>query len=135
DCNKLREIHVAPQNESFCDVDGVVYSKDKTKIIVYPPAYPEEEYHILPSTRKIAELCFKNANNLKTLYIPESVREIGSNALYGCFNLEHVYIEGELKSFLGVPSDEWCPKKTVVHYQNKQWPINEFREAFSQRKQ
>ncbi len=135
ECNKLREIHVDSQNESFCDVDGVVYSKDKSKIIIYPPAYPEEEYHILPSTRKIAKFCFKTALNLKTLYIPESVREIDINAFYGCLALEHVYIEGALKNVQCTTPKDREPKKAVFHYQNKNLSFKELRKEVSQRNQ
>jgi hypothetical protein len=35
-CWALRNIKVAPENEAYCDVDGVLYNKDKTTLICYP---------------------------------------------------------------------------------------------------
>ena len=35
-CWALQNIKVDPENEAYCDVDGVLYSKDMTKLICYP---------------------------------------------------------------------------------------------------
>ena len=35
-CWALQKIKVDPENEAYCDVDGVLYSKDMTKLICYP---------------------------------------------------------------------------------------------------
>ncbi len=35
-CWALRNIKVDPENEAYCDIDGVLYDKDKTTLICYP---------------------------------------------------------------------------------------------------
>ncbi len=35
-CWALQNIKVDPENENYCDVDGVLYSKDMTKLVCYP---------------------------------------------------------------------------------------------------
>ena len=37
-CNNLVEINVNADNTTFCSVDGVVYSKDKTTLLIFPGA-------------------------------------------------------------------------------------------------
>ncbi|MCH5244642.1 MAG: leucine-rich repeat protein [Lentimicrobiaceae bacterium] len=131
-CIKLRQIHIDSKNEHYCDVEGVVYSKDKEELIVFPPAYPEEEYHILPSTHTIRNLALKQAQHLKTLYIPASVHTIGINAFYRCRALKNVYIEGKLKSFMEAIKAEEAPKNVIFHYQGKEWTFGELQKEVNQ---
>jgi hypothetical protein len=35
-CWALQNIKVDPENENYCDVDGVLYTKDMTKLVCYP---------------------------------------------------------------------------------------------------
>ncbi len=120
-CNNLREIHVDAGSQAFCDIEGVVYTKDKQSLVFFPPVYPAEEYHVLSSTRKIEKLAFKIAKNLKKLYIPDSVQHIGVNAFYRCAALEHVYIEGKLKTVEGMIDRANIPLHAVFHYLGREW--------------
>lgn len=46
-CYALREIRVDPENEWYCDLDGVLYTKDLTQVVCYPidhDAYLREKY-------------------------------------------------------------------------------------------
>ena len=124
-CDSLKEIRVDSNNVNYCDVQGVVYSKDRKVLLVFPPAYPAEEYHILPATREIGNLAFKTASRLKKLFVPNSVQSIGINAFYGCSALEHVYIEGKLKYFGGNNEGDYYPQDTVFHYQGKEMNLGE----------
>ena len=45
----LTEIKISNSNSTFCTVDGVMYSKDKKKLLHYPAAKPESNF-TLPST-------------------------------------------------------------------------------------
>lgn len=35
-CDKLAAYHVDEQNENYCDIDGVLYTKNKSKLAIYP---------------------------------------------------------------------------------------------------
>lgn len=40
-CRALKQIIVDEENEYYCDIDGVLYNKDKTEIICYPMNHPQ----------------------------------------------------------------------------------------------
>ncbi len=69
--------------------DGSAYKvrlTDKTKTdVIIPSAYED-----LPVT-EIADNGFMSCRNLKTVYIPNSVKKIGKNAFYGCTALERAF--------------------------------------------
>ena len=76
----LEEIIVDSKNENFVSIDGVVYSKDKTKICCYPANKPEKNYNILNTVTSIEPETFAFAKNLDNVNIPDSVTKIGSSA-------------------------------------------------------
>lgn len=75
-CNKLTAITVDEQNASYCDADGVLFSKDKTALIRYPEKKPGSSYVVPDSVLRIGEDAFFNCDLLAELRIPASVREI-----------------------------------------------------------
>lgn len=130
-CWALQCIYVDENNPNYCDVDGVLYNKDKTEIICYPidhdkylraktgydnlvdddgkpmeelwgttEKYDEaffEEYnkavrtYVLPSTvERIGDLCFNYAN-LRTVYLPEGLKEIATLGFFDTGNLQNIY--------------------------------------------
>lgn len=80
-CYNLERIEVAPSNREFCSVDGVLYSKDKKTLIVFPGTNGGE----------------------KTAVIAEGTEAIGAHAFdtfYSCFDFEPsrtVFIPKSLK--------------------------------------
>ena len=58
-CTKLKKISVAKDSKDFCDEDGILYSKSKDKLICYP-----------------------NMKGGNEFAIPDSVKTIGTSALY-----------------------------------------------------
>ena len=52
-CTQLTEITVDPENEYFTSVDGVLYSKDKTRLMAYPPGRSGDSYEIIQSATSI----------------------------------------------------------------------------------
>ena len=68
-CNSLVEFIVSGDNPYFAAVDGVLFDKDKTKLIRYPSGKAATSYTI-----------------------PKSVTSIGTNAFSGCGNLENFII-------------------------------------------
>lgn len=128
----LRAIYVDSESPIYCDDAGVVYSKDKRSLVVYPPAYPVEEYRVLPSTEEICNLAFKMARKLKVLHVPASVHTIGLNAFYGCSSLEYVYIDGKIKKMGPNTTEGYLPRKAKFHYQGKEWTFEELKKNVTQ---
>jgi len=93
-------ITVDENNKAYCSENGFVFSKDKTKLIVYPASDKSETYVIPDTVKSISEGAFARCENLKSVIIPESVEFIGSNAFRGCKNLTEITIPGNIKNIV-----------------------------------
>ena len=105
-CWALQNIEVDENNPNYCDVDGVLYNKDKTEILCYPcdhdeylrqkygyerelyrdevtPEYERDiQTYVVPSTvKKLGEMCFNYAN-LRYIYLPEGLETIETLAVF-----------------------------------------------------
>ncbi len=105
-CWALQNIEVDESNPHYCDVDGVLYNKDKTEVLCYPcdhdeylrqkygyekelykdevtPEYERDiQTYVVPSTvEKIDEMCFNYAN-LRVIYLPEGLKRIETLAIF-----------------------------------------------------
>ena len=88
-CKTLQRIIVDEENEYYCDIDGVLYNKDKTEIILYPMN------HVQYLREKLGyndTIWADNENNLEfraryeadilTYVLPATVETIGELAFY-----------------------------------------------------
>ncbi len=66
-CISLTAINVATSNESYCSIDGVLFSKDKSILIVYPSGKPGDSYTIRRGVGTIASAAFLNCVHLKKI--------------------------------------------------------------------
>lgn len=99
-CYSLREFIVDDKNMNFTTIDGVLYSKDKTIVIVYPNE-KGSTYIIPDGVDSIASFSFESCPNLKSILIPQSVKGIGESAFFGCTGLISVNIPISL-SYIGM---------------------------------
>ena len=115
-CSNLKTITVSTLNKHLCDVNGIVYSKDKTELVRCPPGHNTTIFNhsSFPSTLKeigfeafatckkiqmvhipygvkSIRMCFQECTGLTTLQIPSSATDFG----YGTFgfipNLTYLY--------------------------------------------
>ena len=84
-CKSLESIKVDPSNPEYSsDERGVLFDKEKTKLIQYPLGNEKESYEIPDGVISIGNGAFSFSNNLKNITIPDSVTSIGENAFYYC---------------------------------------------------
>jgi len=76
-CANLREIIVESNNAHYCSKDGVLFSKDMTRLIQYPAGKPDAIYGIPDGVAWITNGAFRGCKHLKSLYIPNSVKLLG----------------------------------------------------------
>ena len=83
----ITEITVDENNEYFCDVDGVLFSKDMKTMIAYPPS------------KNLEAAKDENGNEIKTITyaIPDGVEEIRTKAFYKCYRVAAVTIPETVK--------------------------------------
>lgn len=80
----LLSINVSKDNQYYSSNDGVLYNKDKTKLIRFPVKNARTEYNIPDTVTSIGEGAFIACYNLIKVKIPASVTSIGNYAFSGC---------------------------------------------------
>ncbi len=117
-CTKLDKFIVHEDNQSFTTIDGVLFNREKTKLIAFPCGYKSKHYIVpegvqvigegafaganietieLPSSLQTIECCaFQSCQNIKSLVIPNSVTEIGKLAFMNCTNLSKITLSENL---------------------------------------
>lgn len=94
---------VDEENPTLCDIDGVLFSKDKTELKIYGKARDEESYTVPDGVARVGSI---SNSALKKLYFPEGVTEIDS--LYGD-ELNDIAFPSSLKkiNILGIKNSPW----------------------------
>ena len=65
-------------------IDGVLYSKDGSKILYYPPTKISGEIIIPEGVTYIGAYCFYMSYGMTAITLPSTLREIGRNAFDCC---------------------------------------------------
>lgn len=90
--NKLQAIKVHPQNPNFCDKEGVLYTKDKKRLIAYPTSNSKDTFIIDEGVEELASTSFFVVDYIKYLELPLSLRKICRNAI-GSDIIKHVVVK------------------------------------------
>lgn len=112
--SNLTSINVITENDKYESENGILFNKGKTILIKYPPAIINGEVYEIPNTVvEIGPQSFYRSQ-IKNVIIPSSVKKIGSESFFACYNLEEVNLPEGLERI------EWralygCHKiKTIV---------------------
>lgn len=70
-CISLKSIEISDNNKNYSSVDGVLFNKNKSVLVIYPAGKTDSVYSI-----------------------PNSVTSIGNSAFSGCDNLKNIYYKG-----------------------------------------
>ncbi|NLA76458.1 MAG: leucine-rich repeat protein [Clostridiales bacterium] len=96
-CSNLREINISESNSALSSIDGVVFSKDKKSLILYP-AGRSGKYTVPNGVETISAGAFTEVLNLTSVSIPDGVKQIESGAFFGCEQLSAVNIPNSVES-------------------------------------
>ena len=91
-CTSLNSINVDKDNQSYSSEDGILFDKEKKKLITYPAGKKEKEYNIPSSVTSIGAGTFYGCRSLTRIEIPSSVTSIECLAFYGCTSLTSIEI-------------------------------------------
>jgi len=91
--NTFGKFIVEENNSSFTAVDGVLFNKDKTKLIAYPGRRTDQKYKLPDSVTEIANGAFAFSAYLKEIDLGSNLRIIGIDAFRGCHFTEVVIPE------------------------------------------
>ncbi len=139
-CLKLNKITLSPENENYCLLDGILYTKDMERLVLYPVDDYRENVTIpdgvvilddyvlrgarmrnltIPdSVRVIGKQAFSNNISLTTLDLGDGVTEIREGAFSYCKNLTEVKLPSALVT-LGKNAFDMCSGiKTIIVNKN-----------------
>ena len=99
-CSSMTGITVNKKNKSYSSADGLLYNKNKTKLVCYAAGKTADSFTIPAGVTRIGKGAFYGSRFLQSVEIPGEVKTIGKNAFYGCTGLKRVKM-GEGISNLG----------------------------------
>lgn len=98
-CSGLKSITVDSKNTEYSsDEHGVLFNKDKTKLIQYPAGNTAASYSVPESVKEFEGTAFFDCDNLTNITIPVTQEIIYLNTFEGCDNLEKVVIPDTVKA-------------------------------------
>lgn len=121
-CDKLERIAVDERNPAFCDVDGVLFDKGKTRLLRFPMGKRESTaYRVPDGVRAIGGSAF-NSCDLQHIELPDSVAVIGDDAFSLCTDLQSIRIpdpvtvigEGAFRSCRGLQEIRLPSRLTAI---------------------
>ena len=114
DCDSLSIITVCSDNtEYLSDEYGVLFNKDKTRLIQYPIGNTRTNYIIPNSVTSIGEKAFIYCDSLTSVTIPDSVTSIDYRAFYDCDSLTSITI-GKGVTSIGNDAFAYCSSLTSI---------------------
>ena len=97
----IKRIVVDEDNPNYCDIDGVLYSKDKKTLLRYPRGRSESTYDFPIGIEAFGELAIWGNPYLKSLVIPDSITSLRL-AIYSCDNLKEITVPKSVTEIRGL---------------------------------
>lgn len=122
-CVKLTDIDVNENNPNYTSVDGVLFDKDMTELIVYPAGKSKTKYNVPEGVTNIHERSFMHCRQLVEIFIPTTVTSIGFAPFHDCKNLTDIYYGGTEEQWKGIKKTDIGAKNVPIHYNSDRLTI------------
>lgn len=120
----LTSVTVGANNENFSSLDGILFNKDKTTLILYPVAKSDSTYVVPETVTTISNGAFYGTTNLRRVELHNTkVETIGSSAFYstgrGDESIQTITLPSTLKT-IGDYAFNYCYALTDVYFYGTQ---------------
>ena len=112
-CSSLTSINVSDNNKNYSSIDGVLFNKDKTKIIKYPEGKKSKNYKIPNNVTSIGGGAFSDCSSLTSITLPDSVTNVGNGAFEECSSLTSITLPDGVIS-IGSSAFDGCSSLTSI---------------------
>lgn len=91
-CINLSSINTNKENEYFSSVNGVLYDKYQTELLVYPAGKRDECYTPVPKLQVISSYAFAGCKHLVSFVSPGTINSLEKGIFEGCISLNNIII-------------------------------------------
>ncbi len=98
DSPSLETVLVAEENPHFTSIDGVLFDKAQTRLVVYPPAKAGTSYTVPSSVTSIASGAFSYCTALEHITLPPYLPKIGAYTFQRCSSLQELTLPNGITS-------------------------------------
>lgn len=120
----VKNFVVDENNADYMSLDGVLFNKDKTELIVYPNQKKDTSYSIPDGVLSVKANAFDHALYIKNIVMPDSVLSIGKYAFFACRDLFEIRLSDKLEE-LGDNAFAYCNMLETVTIPKNVTVINE----------
>ena len=113
-CRNLKEIEVDENNAYYTSVDGNLYTKDKSTLLLYAIGKTDDAFSVPAGTKKIGDDAFEKSPYLKRIIIPDSTTAIGRWAFEHTESLLYVEIPASVTEIADNAFEQTLDKLTVI---------------------
>ena len=122
-CDNLTDINVNSENTHYSSINGVLYDKNASTLILCPPK--KTSLTIPNSVTSIGDYAFSDCSGLTSVTIGNSVETIGDHAFEGCSKLTSVTIGNSVET-IGYSAFYGCSGLTSVTIGNSVETIGDY---------
>jgi hypothetical protein len=106
----LSAINVNSANTKYTSVDGILFSKDKKRLVAYADGHGDE-YIVPDGTQVIGRESFRGAEALTAVVLPGTLRQIEGTSFFDCTSLEEMEVPHGV-TFIGNSAFGGCTAMT-----------------------
>ena len=118
-CTSLKTISVNSANSKYSSNSGILFDKEKTKLIKYPSNKTDISNYTVPNTVTTIEIkAFKECKGLSEIKIPTSVTKIETGVFEKCSNLTKIQLPNSITS-IGIRAFNSCESLESITIPNK----------------
>lgn len=92
-CSSMKSYTASSKNTAYCAVDGVLFSKDMSRLFSYPAQKPDKTYSIPTTVTELCNSSFTNVRYLEKISFSDTPLTM-SECFVECDGLTEVYIPG-----------------------------------------
>ena len=112
-CYSLTSVDVPSENANFLSLDGVLFTKDGTVLILYPAGKETALYTVPAEVTVIGDYAFSSSSSLSSVILPEGLKSIGIYAFGGCVSLSSISLPKNLMN-IGENAFDGCYALTSI---------------------
>ena len=97
-CTDLSAIYVDLANPVYKGHDGVLYSKDMTKLLKYPSAHPATDFTLPKTVLSLSPYTFANCSTLSSVTLHDDITQLAPGSFAWCDHLKSIHFPEALTS-------------------------------------